>query len=164
MWEGLETSPKGESRKEMALAGRYGKNHPVKVAGSLGCPFGGSGLLKYPLTNKNPNKNTVIRRPLLRGPPGCEGFNFILRLCVSVSCLLHPMYPCILASSYPSTPVCLYVYAVCCILYPVSCLLWQSVGLRIRAPKPPGLPSTITLHQASSRNPACPWKSTRSHL
>ena len=45
--KGLETSPKGKSRKETAQDGRRRTILLRKVVGSLGRPFGGSGLSKY---------------------------------------------------------------------------------------------------------------------
>ena len=49
--KGLETSPKGESRKEMGRDGSGGKILLCKVAGGLRRPFGGSGLSTYPCRN-----------------------------------------------------------------------------------------------------------------
>ena len=64
------------------------------------------------------------------------------------------LYPCIFVSLHSCMLLC-----VCCILYPVSCLLWQSVGLRIRGPKPPKLPPTQRVLRVLP-DPANPQKVT----
>ena len=73
------------------------------------------------------NATPVIRRPPLRGPPGCGAFalscilypvSCILYPMHPVSCILHPLHPCILQA-------CILHFAACS-LYPAS--YWLLLG------------------------------------